>query len=452
MISTVLDELTEQLPAGVVVVDPEILDSYRRDRADLVAAGTPGALMRPTSTAEVATSMRWASHHGVTVVARGAGSGLSGGANAIDGCLMISLERMRRVREIAVSDQLAVVEAGVINADLGRAVAKHGLLYPPDPGSFEISTIGGNLATNAGGMRCVKYGVTRTSTLGLEVVLADGRVLHTGGRSIKNVAGLDLTQLFVGSEGTLGIITAATLRLQPAPTTPPATFVATFPTLASAGAALAAITASGASASVLEFMDHATINAVEDHQRMDLDRNAAALVLGQADATDGPTHVAVMAECCNQAGADFVAHTQDPTEADLMMAARRPGGSPASPPWPKGHRSSRMWRSRVHGSRKCCWQSKRLARRQACGSPPSAMPGTATSTRSLCCRTSSHPTANSRWQRPTRSVPPPSRWVARSPESMELVPSRGNGLRISWTKPHSRYMRTLKQRWTRSTC
>ena len=105
MISTVLDELTEQLPAGVVVVDPEILDSYRRDRADLVAAGTPGALMRPTSTAEVATSMRWASHHGVTVVARGAGSGLSGGANAIDGCLMISLERMRRVREIAVSDQ-----------------------------------------------------------------------------------------------------------------------------------------------------------------------------------------------------------------------------------------------------------------------------------------------------------------------------------------------------------
>jgi len=326
MISTVLDELTEQLPAGVVVVDPEILDSYRRDRADLVAAGTPGALMRPTSTAEVATSMRWASHHGVTVVARGAGSGLSGGANAIDGCLMISLERMRRVREIAVSDQLAVVEAGVINADLGRAVAKHGLLYPPDPGSFEISTIGGNLATNAGGMRCVKYGVTRTSTLGLEVVLADGRVLHTGGRSIKNVAGLDLTQRFVGSEGTLGIITAATLRLQPAPTTPPATFVATFPTLASAGAALAAITASGASPSVLEFMDHATINAVEDHQRMDLDRNAAALVLGQADATDGPTHVAVMAECCNQAGADFVAHTQDPTEADLMMAARRLAG------------------------------------------------------------------------------------------------------------------------------
>src|ERR1700761_2158917 len=174
------------------------MEGYRRDRAALVPAGTPAALARPASTGQVAEIMRWASRHGVTVVPRGAGTGLSGGANAIDGCVIVSLERMTALREIDPVDQIAVAEAGVINADLERAARKQGMFYPPDPGSFEISTIGGNVATNAGGMRCVKYGVTRDSVLGLEIVLADGRVLRTGARSIKNVAGLDLTSLFIG--------------------------------------------------------------------------------------------------------------------------------------------------------------------------------------------------------------------------------------------------------------
>ena len=269
-----IDELARDLPADVLVTDQDVMDGYRRDQADLVDAGMPIAVARPTRTSQVSEILRWASECGVIVVPRGAGTGLSGGANAIDGCLIVSLERMVTVREISTADQLAVVEAGVINADLERAAHEHGMFYPPDPGSFEISTIGGNVATNAGGMRCVKFGVTRDSVLGLEVVLADGRVLRTGARSIKNVAGLDLTSLFIGSEGTLGVITAATVRLRPAPAAPPAVFVASFSELPAAGDAVALIVASGAAPSMLELIDNQTINAIEDYRRMGLDRSA----------------------------------------------------------------------------------------------------------------------------------------------------------------------------------
>ena len=151
------------LPGDVLVTDPDIMRSYCRDQAALVGAGTPVAVARPTTTEQVSEIMRWATRHQVIVVPRGAGTGLSGGANAIDGGLVISLEAMTKIREIDRADQVAVAEAGVINADLGRAAREQGLFYPPDPGSFEISTIGGNIATNAGGMRCVKYGVTRDS-------------------------------------------------------------------------------------------------------------------------------------------------------------------------------------------------------------------------------------------------------------------------------------------------
>ncbi len=230
-----IDELAQAVPSEILVTDPDIMATYCRDQAALVGAGTPVAVARPVTTEQVSEIMRWATRHKVIVVPRGAGTGLSGGANAIDGGLVLSLEAMTKIREIDRADQVAVAEAGVINADLGRAVREQGLFYPPDPGSFEISTIGGNIATNAGGMRCVKYGVTRDSVQQLEVVLADGRIMHTGARTIKNVAGLDLTSLFIGSEGTLGVITAATVRLRPAPATQPAVIVASFPTLPAAG-------------------------------------------------------------------------------------------------------------------------------------------------------------------------------------------------------------------------
>jgi glycolate oxidase len=321
-----MDELMRELPAGVLVTDPDVTEGYRRDRADLIPAGRPAAVTRPVTTDQVAQIMRWAARHQVTVVPRGAGTGLAGGANAIDGCVIVCLERMTKLREIDPVDQVAVAEAGVINADLERAARKQGMFYPPDPGSFEISTIGGNVATNAGGMRCVKYGVTRDSVLGLEVVLADGRILRTGTRSIKNVAGLDLTSLFIGSEGTLGIITAATVRLRPLPLRPPAVFVASFPTLPGAGQAVAMIMATAISPSMLELIDHATINAIEDYRRMDLDRSAAALLVGQADGSDARRDAERITNLCEEAGADYIACTEDPDEAEGFIAARRLAG------------------------------------------------------------------------------------------------------------------------------
>lgn len=321
-----IDELVSDLPGDVLVTDRDVMEGYRRDRADLVPAGAPVAVARPVLTEQVSEIMKWAWRHRVTVVPRGAGTGLSGGANAIDGCIVVCLERMTALREINSADQVAVVEAGVINADLERAARQHGMFYPPDPGSFEISTIGGNVATNAGGMRCVKYGVTRDSVLGLEIVLADGRVLRTGARSIKNVAGLDLTSLFIGSEGTLGVITAAMVKLRPLPATPPAVFVASFPTLPAAGQAVATIAAAGVTPSMLELMDNATINAIEDYRRMDLDRTAAALIVGQADGADAAVEAERIVRLCEKAGADYVVCTQDPDEANGLIAARRLAG------------------------------------------------------------------------------------------------------------------------------
>jgi glycolate oxidase len=320
-----ITELRRRLPQGQVLTDPELMEGYRRDMASLIPAGKPAAVVRPTTTEQVSTIMAWAAETGTVVVPRGAGTGLSGGATALDGSVVVSLERMNRIRHIDTANHTLVAEAGVVNSEVSKAVAGHGLFYPPDPGSFEVSTIGGNLATNAGGMRCVKYGVTRQSVLGLEAVLADGRILRTGGNTVKNVAGLDLTQLLIGSEGTLGIITAATLRLRPAPAAT-ATFVASFQTLEQGMTALAAIFNSALTPSMLEVLDNSTINAVEDHQRMDLDRDAALLVIGQADGSTPGSQVDRMVTACEEAGASLAFATTDPDEADLILQARRVAG------------------------------------------------------------------------------------------------------------------------------
>ncbi|HEY3501589.1 MAG TPA: FAD-linked oxidase C-terminal domain-containing protein [Actinocatenispora sp.] len=316
-----VDELRALVPH--VVSDPDATQAYRFDEADLAAAGQPRAVVLATSTADVAATLRWASAHRIPVVPRGAGTGLSGGAAAVDGCVVLSLARMTAIRELDADNLLAVVEPGVLNADVTRAAERYGLFYPPDPSSFEISTIGGNVATNAGGLRCVKYGVTRDSVLGLEVVLADGRTVRTGGRTVKQVAGYDLTRLFVGSEGTLGVVTEATLRLRPRPATPPVTFVATFPTLAGAGAAVAGILRTGAAPSLLELLDNTSINLIEDHRRMDLDRSAAALLLGQSDGPTAADDVARMVAVCTRYDAADVVTTDDRAETDMLLAARR---------------------------------------------------------------------------------------------------------------------------------
>ena len=225
-------ELVEAL-GDAVRTDDVTLENYRFDWSRDPAAGTPIAVVRARDAAEVQATVRWAAAHGVPVVPRGAGSGLSGGSSAVDGGIVLSLERMRAI-EIDVATRVAVVEPGAFNAEVKAAAAEHGLWYPPDPSSYEICSIGGNIATNAGGLCCVKYGVTTDYVLGLDVVLADGTLVQLGGKRIKDAAGLSLVKLFVGSEGTLGIVTRAILRLIPAQGVR-STLVATFPTVQRGG-------------------------------------------------------------------------------------------------------------------------------------------------------------------------------------------------------------------------
>lgn len=317
-----LAELIADLPDGMVVTDPAITAGYRHDRALDPSAGTPLAVVRPQRTDQVQTVVRWAAKHRVPVVPRGAGSGLSGGATALDHGIVLCTEKMRDI-SIDPITRTAVCQPGLFNAEVKAAAAEHGLWYPPDPSSFQICSIGGNIATNAGGLCCVKYGVTTDYVLGMQVVLADGTAVRLGGPRLKDVAGLSLTKLFVGSEGTLGIVTEVTLRLLPAQHAA-SVVVASFTSVQAAAEAVLAVTARIRPA-MLEFMDRAAINAVEDHYRMGLDRDAAALVLGASDergaagAEDAELMVAVFAEH----GAKDVFATDDPDEGEAFIAARR---------------------------------------------------------------------------------------------------------------------------------
>ncbi|BBZ32335.1 FAD-binding oxidoreductase [Mycolicibacterium confluentis] len=322
MSSSTIALLSSQLSDGVVVTDPDILASYRQDRAADPDAGTPLAVVRPTRTEEVQTVLRWASEHRIAVVPRGMGTGLSGGATAVDGGIVLSTEKMRDITVDPVT-RTAVVQPGLLNAEVKKAVAAYGLWYPPDPSSFEICSIGGNIATNAGGLCCVKYGVTTDYVLGLQVVLADGTAVHLGGPRLKDVAGLSLTKLFVGSEGTLGVITEVTLRLLPAQH-PAHTVVATFPDVRGATDAVLAITAK-IRPSMLEFMDNVAINAVEDKLRMGLDRSAGAIMVAASDdrGGSGADDAEFMAQAFRDNGAAEVFTTSDPEEGEAFVAARR---------------------------------------------------------------------------------------------------------------------------------
>ncbi|MFW3172202.1 FAD-binding oxidoreductase [Geodermatophilus sp. CPCC 206100] len=320
-----LRELTDALPEGVVVTDAARLDRYRHDWTRAAEAGQPVAAVRAESAAHVQVALRWASAHRVPVVPRGAGTGLAGGATAVDGCVVVSTERMTAI-EVDRGTRTAVAEPGALNSAVKEAAAAHGLWYPPDPGSFRISSIGGNVATDAGGICCVKYGVTSDYVLGLDVVLPDGRLVTLGGRTVKDVAGLPLLRLFVGSEGTLGIVTRVVLRLVPAQE-PAATVVAWFDTPEDAGRAVVAIGAR-LRPSMVELLDRAAVNAVEDFRPMGLDRTAGALLIAQSDAP-GPARAADaehMAECCRAAGAREVLATDDPAEGDAFLEARRATG------------------------------------------------------------------------------------------------------------------------------
>src|SRR5690348_6359130 len=281
----------------MVVTDPTVTEGYRQDRAFDPSAGKPLAVVRPRRTEEVQTVLRWATAHRVPVVTRGAGSGLSGGATALDDGIVLSTEKMRDIAVDPVT-RTAVCQPGLLNAEVKRAAADHGLWYPPDPSSFEMCSIGGNAATNAGGLCCVKYGVTTDYVLGMQVVLADGTALRLGGPRLKDVAGLSLTKLFVGSEGLLGVITELTLRLIPAQ--PPAsTLVAVFASIEAAADAVLSISRQ-LRPCMLELMDRTSINAVEDLVAMGLNRSAEALLVARSDAPGAAAahEIAIMETAC----------------------------------------------------------------------------------------------------------------------------------------------------------
>ncbi|BDM66957.1 FAD-linked oxidase [Streptomyces nigrescens] len=317
-----IGHLRAGLPADALLTDPDVTGSYARDMANFCASGKPAVVVLPRTVEQVQHVMRTATALGVPVVPQGARTGVSGAANATDGCIVLSLVKMDRILEINPADRLAVVEPGVINAVLSRAVNEHGLYYPPDPSSWEMCTIGGNIGTAAGGLCCVKYGVTAEYVLGLDVVLADGRLLTTGRRTAKGVAGYDLTRLFVGSEGSLGVVVRATLALKPNPPQQLA-LVAEFGSVAAAGRAVCEIMARGHAPSLLELMDRTSIRAVNDLAQMGLPESTEVLLLAAFDTPDPSADLAAVGALCEEAGATQVVPAEDAAESDLLLQARR---------------------------------------------------------------------------------------------------------------------------------
>ncbi|MEU4898116.1 FAD-linked oxidase C-terminal domain-containing protein [Streptomyces sp. NPDC044780] len=317
-----IELLREGLPAEAVLTDPDVTGAYAHDMASFCEAGAPAVVVLPRTVEQVRHVCRTATALRVPVVPQGARTGLSGAANASDGCIVLSLVKMDRILEINPVDRIAVVEPGVINADLSRAVLEKGLYYPPDPSSWEQCTIGGNIGTASGGLCCVKYGVTAEYVLGLDVVLADGRLLRTGRRTAKGVAGYDLTRLFVGSEGSLGIVVGAVLALKPAP---PEQLVlaAEFPSTTSACDAICRIMERGHTPALLELMDRTSVRAVNAMGNMGLPESTEALLMAAFDTPDPAADLAAVAELCTAAGATEVVPAEDAAESDMLLQARR---------------------------------------------------------------------------------------------------------------------------------
>ena len=322
---SVVAELQRMLRADQVLSDAASLDAYAHDDAEWAPYERPLAVVLAEHEDDVSDVVRLAAASGVHIVPRGAGTGLSGGANAMARSIVLSLERMTRIVEVNVAERYVVAEAGVINDTLREAVAAHGLWYPPDPASYRISTIGGNVATNAGGICCVKYGVTRDYVLGLRVVLADGDAVDLGRRTAKGVTGYDLTALMVGSEGTLGIVTRVTLQLLPLGGREERAIVGSFGSLREAGVAVARITAAGIVPAALELIDRTCVEAVDAWQSLGLPHGVDTMLLAKVDEVGavGDELAASVARIMTDAGAVGVERAADAAEVDRLFLARR---------------------------------------------------------------------------------------------------------------------------------
>ncbi|MDS2174008.1 FAD-linked oxidase C-terminal domain-containing protein [Nesterenkonia sp. CL21] len=321
MSAAVVAELEAALP-GRVTTDPAALRALSTDRSGHVGEGLPLAAVHAESVEDVQQVCRTASGHATPVVTRGAGTGLAGGATAGDGEIVLSLERMDRVLEISPQNRLAVVQAGVINGRLDEQLAAHGLWWSPDPASKDISTVGGNIAMNAGGLLCAKYGVTRESVLGLTVVLADGRRLDVGHRTVKGVTGYDLTALMIGSEGTLGIIVEATLKLRPAVSGETPTLTATFSSIVDAAAASSALVHAGHIPAAMELLDRPCLDALTSFTGEDPSQGGKAFLLLQCD---GESAAAELQACATilQSHGGHVQVARDQAEAQRLFGLRR---------------------------------------------------------------------------------------------------------------------------------
>ncbi|MEQ6897107.1 FAD-linked oxidase C-terminal domain-containing protein [Microbacterium sp. KR10-403] len=304
-----------------VDTSPDALNAARADKSGHGAPGTPLAVVHAASIDDVQAVMRIATATGTPVVPRGAGTGLAGGANTGSGEISLSLRRMDRILEVRSDDLLAVVEPGILNADLNDAVHEHGVWWAPDPASRAISTVGGNIATGAGGLLCAKYGVVRDAVLALDVVLADGRLIHTGHRSVKGVTGLDLTSLFIGSEGVLGVVVGATLKLRRLVPGQVHTLAAVFTDVRAAAAASAAVTAAGLQPSVMELMDATCLAAAHRLLQLDPPAGGAQLTV-QADGAASADEAAEIAQVLRDAGG-AVEVSRDEAEGERLLAIRR---------------------------------------------------------------------------------------------------------------------------------
>ncbi|BBO35304.1 FAD-binding oxidoreductase [Lacipirellula parvula] len=317
------EELAQELGVDRVLTAAEDLAVYAYDGTAALRQN-PACVVFPLTTAEVAFCVQTARRHRAPIVTRGSGTGLSGGSVPMEGALVVCLNRMDRIIELDPRNLTIEVEAGCITQTIDETAGKHGLFYPPDPGSRKISTIGGNVAENSGGLRGLKYGVTRDYVMGLEAVLASGEVVWLGNKCVKDVAGYNLRDLFVGSEGTLGIVTRVLLKLVPLPQARK-TMLASYTTLEAAGETVSNIIAAKIIPCTLEFLDQQTIRCVEDFAHVGLPTEAAAVLIME---TDGHPHVvaeeaAAMAAIASACGAISVRTAADDAEANKLLSARR---------------------------------------------------------------------------------------------------------------------------------
>ncbi len=305
------------------------LVSYSYDASD--HAHRPDAAVWPTSSEQVSGILSLANAHRFPVIPRGAGTGLAGGAIPVQGGLVLDLCRMNRILSIRIPDRLAVVQPGVVYGDLENALSAYGFFFPPDPASGKVCTLGGNVATNAGGIRGAKYGVTRDYVLALQVVLPDGRTMRTGSGCMKSASGYDLTRLFVGSEGTLGVITEITLKISPKPLAS-STALAMFPSLRDAGQAVSDIMHSGIIPSVLEVLDTNSIRVLREHAAIDLP-DASAMILVETDGyteTEASFQMSRVIEIFERNKVISTQKAESPEQAERLWKLRKSVGSLAA--------------------------------------------------------------------------------------------------------------------------